>query len=40
MQILQSINTNDIVFVLMKVRNLLMYEKKAILIVLRWLETQ
>ena len=39
MQILQSINTKDIVFVLMKVGNLLTYEKKAILIILRWLET-
>ena len=38
-QILQSINTKDMVFVLMKVRNLLTYEKKAILILLRRLET-
>ena len=39
MQILQSINTKDMVFVLMKVRNLLTYEKKAILIILCRLET-
>ena len=39
MQILQSINTKDMVFVLMKVRNLFTYEKKVILIILRWLET-
>ena len=34
MQILQSINTKDMVFVLMKVRNLLTHEKKAILIII------
>ena len=39
MQILQSINTKDMVFALMKVRNLLTYEKKVILIILRRLET-
>ena len=39
MQILQSINTKDMVYVLMKVRNLLTYEKEAILIILRRLET-
>ena len=38
-KILQSINTKDMVFVLAKVRNLLTYEKKLILIILLWLET-
>ena len=32
-------NANNMVFVLMKVRNLLTHEKKAILIILRRLET-
>ena len=38
-EILQSINTKDMAFVLMKVRNLLTYEKKVILIILLLLET-
>ena len=39
MQILENINTKDMVFVLMKVKYLLTYEKKVILIMLLLLET-
>ena len=37
--ILVNIITKDMVYVLMKVNNLLTYEKKAILMILHWLET-
>ena len=40
MQITKNAYTiKDMVYVLMKVSNLLTYEKKAILIILHWLET-
>ena len=39
MLILQNMTIKDMVYVLMKVNNLLTYEKKAILIILHWLET-
>ena len=39
MLILQNMTIKDMVYVLMKMNNLLTYEKKAILIILHWLET-
>ena len=39
MLILANIIIKDMVYVLMKVKNLLTYEKEAILIILHWVET-
>ena len=39
MLILVNIIIKDMVYVLMKVKNLLMYQKEAILMILQWLET-
>ena len=37
--IIQKIIIKDMVYVLMKVKNLLTYEREAILMILHWLET-
>ena len=39
MLILANIIKKDMVYILMKVKNLLTYEKKAILMILNWVET-
>ena len=39
MLILANIIIKDMVYVLMKVKNLLTYEKEAILVILHWVET-